>query len=303
MKTWQKELQNQLLNNKIDFNTVVKFKEPYIPQKLYRFDNFEKDESTWKSTIYEGKLSYSSPFEFTDPFDCHLRHENQQIFKSTSVISNFIYLIEKSFGKISNQDKRLLMNSENAKKTFMELLKKYGLSETSFYAHFDKIYDRSMELYRRNYKVICFSENLYSMLMWRNYTKNHKGYCIEYNFSDNKNFKDYLFPVLYTKEHYNLNDYLNYENVELDLLGGITKPYEWKYEKEWRWLSQNTPETEISIADANADPQMIKSIYLGAKADDENVNQVLNYYQYKPVHIYKMHVNPNNYTLARERLK
>jgi hypothetical protein len=47
----------------------------------------------------------------------------------------------------------------------------------------DGIVEGAIASLRNNIKITCFSEELFSMPMWSHYANNHKGFCIEYDFT------------------------------------------------------------------------------------------------------------------------
>ena len=143
-----------------------------------------------------------------------------------------------------------------------------------------------------NLRLCCFSENSpYSneaMLMWSHYAKDHKGICLEFNFSDILNHKNYsldinnlfLLPIIY-RDKIKLNSLIELESMILPqlppfnsrkvindfmkkytplLMGStITKNTMWSYENEWRMITFSTSPITLN-------PQ---KIYIGCKNTED----------------------------------
>lgn len=136
-----------------------------------------------------------------------------------------------------------------------------------------------------NIGVSCFCncENPYNIdqtnLMWSHYAQNHKGFCVMYCFNETITGKPLLsdvfktlIPVKYTKHRIFIPKMIilrylkkrltsvDKQNI-LDRIGHslITKSTVWKYENEWRLISQKVKET-IPFPYAAA-------IFIGCNAD------------------------------------
>lgn len=88
-----------------------------------------------------------------------------------------------------------------------------------------------------------------NMLMWSHYTDEHRGCCVEFHFSDNKEVEK-VYPIKYVKEIEN--------NQNEDAQSILLRKFEdWKYEQEVRHLG-----SEELV------PIVIDKIYLGMRIDD-----------------------------------
>jgi len=155
-----------------------------------------------------------------------------------------------------------------------------------------KVYD---ELQHTRY-IACFCESVSEYRMWAEYTDNHKGFALEYDFSVSLPKKCRVFPVIYGAE-YNATSFalLNIANeLPLQVLKehGLSKFWEWyfakrrfttlydelfylkgyaykrkKYEKEneWRLL---TPETNKTSPNYSEIPFTPTAIYFGENMED-----------------------------------
>jgi hypothetical protein len=96
---------------------------------------------------------------------------------------------------------------------------------------------------REAMQVCCFSETHESILMWSHYAKDHRGFCIEYDFAAvDKGYTRLLMPVYYQDEIFDATAYhlvaaeRDVFNNFFGLLAAIHKASFWAYEREWRLL-------------------------------------------------------------------
>jgi len=132
------------------------------------------------------------------------------------------------------------------------------------------------------FRVSCFTESPYSMLMWAHYANNHEGFCIEYEIPPYKEpyIKLYhnLMPVIYGNERVSVLDQcvrlLQQPEPTADILwdifkyGLLMKSTDWKYQNEWRLISYDNL---LSKDDSyNCQFFKIKRVFLGnrMKAQD-----------------------------------
>ena len=156
-----------------------------------------------------------------------------------------------------------------------------------FYKAIHDEYTNMQKVLIHNFRVSCFSESPYSMLMWSHYANSHMGFCIEYEippYTDSYvSLFHNLFPVIYSDERTSVLDQcIQYqEELELkkeilwDLLkyGLLTKSMVWKYQNEWRLISYGDMLTRGN--DFNCRFFDIKKVYLGSKMSNEDRIKVI----------------------------
>lgn len=143
-------------------------------------------------------------------------------------------------------------------------------------------------------------------LMWSHYADNHKGFCIEYDFSADvlKEKRALVLPVVYSslrpKLPYetmlfsekqtleNMNFQSIYEKIFLSML---TKDEIWSYEKEWRILISAQEEA------MNIPAPPVSCIYLGACCSAENEEEIKTLVQDWNIPVKKMIVDRGDYSL------
>lgn len=134
----------------------------------------------------------------------------------------------------------------------------------------------------QKFRVSCFTETPYSILMWSHYANNHKGFCIEYEIptytEPYARLYHNLMPVIYGNERIPiLEQYtrvLQSSRVTPDLLwdiykyGLLMKSDEWRYQNEWRPISWD--DLLSSDDHYNCKCFKIKKVYLGNRMDTNN---------------------------------
>lgn len=227
-------------------------------------------------------------------------------------------LLEQFIGAIGSIDnefiQQLLIHGKNI---FSELfLKNYEKYQTAF---FQEIF-----LWGRFRHSACFSEDNLSTLMWGHYADSHKGFVVEYDFSEmqglcedqcdhksscsNFALKLPLAPVIYQKKRFDASammiaiatsDWVNEHKLPINILNYdkllmtkclLTKSSLWEYEKEWRVLSKtykNIQELEISDYRCIATIKA-KAVYIGAKATAETKERLKQICGSKGIPCYQM---------------
>ena len=105
------------------------------------------------------------------------------------------------------------------------------------------------------FRMLCFSENVHSPLMWGHYCDCHAGFALEFD-TNYPFFQSRLAKVHYDKERPRING--PFPGLSIPL----TKNEEWSYEREWRIVQEATsamPHYEILPAES------IKAIYFGIR--------------------------------------
>ena len=159
----------------------------------------------------DSKLWFSKPSDFNDPFDCQVIVDTNN---TESEIANFI------------RQNDPLMASKNVKH-FSRLWSK---NPNDLHQMVNKKIHESL-----NEKgICCFAGNNENILMWSHYTVSHKGICLKFDVTADRDFFSTPFMVNYSKDypHYN---HLKDNSTIIKLLIQ-TKADIWKYEGEIRVL-------------------------------------------------------------------
>ena len=136
---------------------------------------------------------------------------------------------------------------------------------------------------RKAIGICSLTENPASQVMWAMYGGNYSGYCVEYDLEHSVEAAIDTFPVIYDDGRKNnvveavvsmfLNGMVN--RLTNGAMGTdqtqffrmfLTKSDEWSFQDEWRVISE---------AGAKVGAPPIKAIYIGHKADEDNVNAIV----------------------------
>lgn len=206
------------------------------------------------------KLYFSTPRNFNDPYDCLIYYDNKKLFyEATEGIKEITpETIEKYLPDTEFADLAILM-------VLNQIYRDGGLEE--FGEELRTEFGNIKKDMKNNLKIICFSEERQSELMWAHYADNHKGFLLGYDSDELSNAdcflnndkvrkrKSKLYQINYSNQRKDIGVYL-YNRVTSNhsysanngikpkvipqkeiLLEGITrKSLAWSYEKEHRLI-------------------------------------------------------------------
>lgn len=294
MKDWQKSF--IALNKKDYLEEAYSIKYDNMPSKLYRFRSVSKDNKNNVEKDYnienlnKNVVGLSSPSDFNDPYD------------SIPILNKYTLLSMVSEDKIV---KKYLENINNKKdiKNFEEIM-------------YNEIVN-ILNNHTQNLGITSFTECDYTnVLMWSHYANSHEGYCIEYDLSNlkiNENNSNYLYPIFYTKEIYDLTKYIfsflksqAYHTKEINIANYITlatlfKAKDWAYEKEWRLV---ITKPLFNLKDKDNQYPFIKpsALYIGLKANENLKSTLIKIARTKNISIYQMEHNYTEYKLNKKQI-
>ena len=145
--------------------------------------------------------------------------------------------------------------------------------------------------------VGCLCPDHKNRLMWSHYADCHKGFCIEYDFSQAPD--DLLpLPVIYTNKRpqipwravIQMNDETRAEATRAFMMALLTKDAVWDYEREWRLLVASTMGQKQKMPP-------ISCIYLGAQCTPENEAVIREIAERKSIPVKKMVADRGEYEL------
>lgn len=144
--------------------------------------------------------------------------------------------------------------------------------------------------------VGCLCTDFKNRLMWSHYADGHKGFCIEYDFSQSKELLP--LPVYYTENRPLVpwkaainNTYENMAAATAELaITLLTKDSAWSYENEWRILVKASDEHNITMPP-------ITCIYLGAAICEYDRNCILEIAKKLRIPVKQMKIDRGAYAL------
>lgn len=166
--------------------------------------------------------------------------------------------------------------------------------------------DRQISLEMKELFLIgCLCTNYKNKLMWSHYADSHKGFCIEYDYSELyvDDHTTLPLPVIYSEERPLIswkaafdNSTENLEEAVVQFTKGLlTKDSIWSYENEWRILVKNTDLSDIPMP-------RISCVYLGASISDDNKAAILKIAKEKQYKVKQMVVDRGAYALHAEEI-
>ena len=311
-----------------------------LPSKLYRLRQCNENSI---SAFYKDELWFSNGSLMNDDFDARLFYDKKMISEwlnfaiaedgSLKVVENLLNMDE-----VPPQLMSVFPNAEN----LFNLLKNMSRDNiilisnqiiNSISGNIDDGLKNITDHVQRMTKFACFTEKIYSDMMWGHYANNATGFALEYKFDNNvityKNAGDQrytiwgnLFPILYDNQRMDTTAYAIYlfqvyflKNV-MQINGfphtdqfvnmilpcpdefmvtklAIKKSNDWKPEKEWRMFYT----TNNSLGASEECSRVIhkpSAVYLGRKISDINKKILLDIANEKGIPAFIMGFNENS---------
>lgn len=334
------EIVKEALNNKNSIFKTIFQKEflhkEHLPQKLYKFYPFTQNSL---KCIENDSIYLNESSNFNDPFDSLIQTNKQEFLKryilgkieETNLLKRNIITETEYYTLVHSVCDNSYNENYNlyGKRFFDVFLKLSNEKEfvSDWYVYANRLFDQTMvEIKRRSMRICCFSslnddELSKYMEMWGHYTDSHKGFCVEYDFSNylirlkenNINkletaILNCIFPCLYKSVPVFLSPLIfyrialkkhltNHQTVLLEksiLNSHIYKSTSWSYEKEWRIIM---PDEISSIWNYLLPFPYIKSIYLGVNMKKDDKEYLYKIGKRKNIEIYDAKLNGYNYKL------
>lgn len=247
------------------------------PQSLFKYLSFGE---RLLDQLCRDEVYYADPASFNDPLDC------QPVVKADISEDALERLLAEMAGRRLGKEidvamKKVKLRGEKTtahRNALTESETRKLIENIKYNATNPEIDDQlasyrnelTLEIEREMSKgydrgVLCLSRNFDSPLMWSHYADQHRGVCIEYDVSMLKPHE--LHKVSYGASREVLTSQLysfTFEGSEsarnaIDKACLLTKASEWRYEREWRMLSQ---------IGSQASPVKLKSIIFGMNCPD-----------------------------------
>lgn len=167
----------------------------------------------------------------------------------------------------------------------------------------DEMDSKLAEKMKNLFLVGCLCTSYKNRLMWSHYADSHKGFCIEYDFSEPEDeiLSKLPLPVVYSEKRPSVpwkaaieKSEENMEEAYAEIMMGLlTKDNEWEYENEWRILIGATEDSELVMP-------KVSCIYLGASIEKENRDKVIAIAKERNIPVKQMKVDRGAYDLHAE---
>jgi hypothetical protein len=186
--------------------------------RLYKYYAYNR----WSLSVLNNMAFwFTKPNSLNDPFDCKIPFDNRiTIADLKKFLPKYQRYIGLSRKQAENKIQQVIAN---------------GQIDRKFARIWSGVLKQANEALK-NSGVFCLSECKDSILMWSHYTKNHKGFCVEFERSPDNDLGDYekTRKVRYVSEYPIINP-LDSKAYDFKF---FRKAKDWKYEKEWRLLYQ-----------------------------------------------------------------
>ena len=144
---------------------------------------------------------------------------------------------------------------------------------------------RSRDIVDTIWRVGSLAESPCNRLMWSHYADNHRGLCIEYDFSAFDPFSAGVIfaPVIYSPKRQQVpekllndvaTDQLDRQDYRFLTSTLFTKDSVWQYESEWRIVKGVYVGTQASSLHIEFEMPPISAVYFGAATDNSCKGQV-----------------------------
>lgn len=275
-----------------------------LPQNLYRYRTVDEQGYNIDALI-KNEIWGTSANLFNDPLDTQMFFSPIRVKKEYLAFCQHVREIETQL----LLTRKFLNGLEMADKDYQLIATRKRLpSDDVIKGLIENGYSQILVDIKTQSYIACFTENLYSSLMWAHYADSHKGFAVEYKAIDL--FPEVL-PVQYSPERIDATDLVFYclayklsteyhiHSESKDMLLPtkilINKTMDWKHEKEWRIFKQDPPELDFE-KEYKGGHQVIlkkspKAIYLGCRIERKHVEILCNIARDKSIPVYKMRYN------------
>lgn len=297
---------------------LSRLRELSLPQYLYRYRTI--DEQGYNITaLIKDEIWGTSANLFNDPLDTQMffspikvKEEYLSLCKQTREIESKLLSTGQFLNgsKMTDEHYKLIANRKRLPPDNI-------IEELIENAYSEILVDIKTQSY-----IACFTEELYSSLMWAHYANSHKGFVIEYSAKD---LLPNILPVRYSPDKIDATDLVFYcltyklsskYNLHSELKDILlpskiltTKTVDWKDEKEWRIFKQDPPILDFEKEYKGGHQIIFKksptALYLGCRIEQTHEEKICNIAKEKGIPVYKMRYNTadlKSNTLEKEQI-
>lgn len=213
-----------------------------IPRILFKY----RDAEMTKLFLENYKLKFSSVKSLNDPFEGRMNGGENITYgdivnylRSQKIDSNIIRIKAKEMLSDSDQLKQNTNNAINS------VVKDLG--------------------------IFCCTTKCDDILMWAHYANSHKGFCLEFDVSEDLDLFCFPQKVVYDSKYPVFNYFKNYKETVGEVTKAIYHKFkEWEYEEEYRVVKMKCADRLLSV-----NPQALKSIIIGCNTSQDDIDEVM----------------------------
>lgn len=236
--------------------------------------------------LANNELYFAASTTFNDPFDCSARKEFE--FKDKNELISKMAPLEASHQNISVQEAVSYLEGVTASS---QTIKDYIKKKSELF----------QKLVFQFFGICSFSEVCDDILMWSHYSDGHKGFCVEFNRTD-ENMLQWARPITYPdNDEFPYVDYWKKKPEEQTEEFGkvvLTKSQHWNYEKEWRILDRLSHVDDNYRGHASKYPDiMLSGIIFGARMPEQDRKTIRDILAKKSVLFYEAELVRNRFQI------
>ena len=211
------------------YANLISYVNAVLPQKLYRFRTVSERSL---SALYNDEIWFANGSTMNDDFDARLYYDKKEIVNWISsqistkggfkVLEDFIHSkkipieVVKFIPNSAEFFERIKMLTQDQINEISGCMKEYILDNLE-----DELINITNSVQKMT-KFACFTEKIYSDMMWGQYANNASGFALEYEFGKNNTIvyhddrdKNYtiwcnLFPIIYGNKRMDTTQYAKY---------------------------------------------------------------------------------------------
>jgi hypothetical protein len=316
---WMQEFEKMLFPlclDEINIKGAFMLKHQNLPSSIFKYREIT---SFSLKNLGDDTVWLADPTSFNDPYDSCFAIDFSTVsnkFYQGQQIDDLLLSLSESDKTLSLTEIETIKTSQNPTRAMAEAILKdadkverdlllNALSEITEKMH-SELLDNFKSTIRDSFKICSFSADVGSALMWSHYTKNHTGFCIEYDLTSIPygDFRTrFLYPVIYSDKLFDATKWMEttpnsqFNNLYMKY-AALHKSNEWAYEKEWRLLfSAGVMEKQQSYPMGKP-----KALYLGAMISKEDQGKIVDIAKNKGINVFKMELHNQHFRLLPKLL-
>jgi len=194
-----------------DISLALAIRSQHLPKALFRYRSMT---DLTLDNLRHGVEYLSAPDAFNDPFDSAAAvaleiHTESLLDHGADKLMQ--YLVEHHGVQWTDLDHIDVHRATHPFRRVVNMVLDRDPSFTGSKANFSQVLvsatekvvgttlsDHARSLVRNSFRIVCFSETYQSILMWSHYADQHRGFCIEYDFTADP-WRSVVFPVAYQR--------------------------------------------------------------------------------------------------------